>query len=35
MSETLEHHYAIAYGDHRGTLREIGASLNLPVLELC
>ncbi len=35
MDESLEHHYAIAYGDHRSTLREIGASLKLPVLELC
>ncbi|MEL6361471.1 MAG: hypothetical protein AAFR21_10320 [Pseudomonadota bacterium] len=34
MAEALEHHYAIAYGDHRETLREIGTALDLPVLEL-
>lgn len=34
MDEGLEHHYAIAYGDHRDALREIGAALELPVLEL-
>ena len=35
MDEALEHHYAIAYGDHRDALRNIAATLDLPVLELC
>ena len=35
MNEALEHHYAIAYGDHRDALRSIGSALDLPVLELC
>ena len=30
----LEHHFAIAYGDHRTGLRSAAASLNLPVLEI-
>ena len=35
MDEGLEHHYAIAYGDHRDTLRAISASLDIPLLEIC
>ncbi len=34
MDEGLEHHFAIAYGDYRGQLREIAAALDIPVLEL-
>ena len=34
IAEGLEHHYAIAYGDHRPALRAIAAQLELPVLEL-
>ncbi|MEL7487156.1 MAG: hypothetical protein AAGJ87_08075 [Pseudomonadota bacterium] len=34
MAEQLEHHYAIAYGDHRDALRAVGAALDLPVAEL-
>ena len=30
----LEHHLAITYGDHRPSLREVAAAMNLPVLEL-
>ena len=34
IDEGLEHHYAIAYGDHRAALRQVAASLELPLLEL-
>ena len=34
MEEGLEHHYAIAYGEHRPALRAIAAKLDIPVLEL-
>jgi len=34
MAEGLEHHYALAYGEHRPALRAAAASLGLPVLEL-
>ena len=34
MAEGLEHHFALAYGDHRPALRAVAASWNLPVLEL-
>ena len=34
MASGLEHHTAIAYGEHRPLLREIAAGLDLPVLEL-
>ena len=30
----LEHHYGIAYGEHRPALRALAAGLDLPVLEL-
>ena len=30
----LEHHLAVAYGDHRSVLRGVAAGLGLPVLEL-
>jgi L-fucose isomerase-like protein len=34
MAEGLEHHFALAYGDHRGALRAIARRLDLPLLEL-
>lgn len=34
VDEGLEHHFSIAYGDHRAALRGIASSLGLPVLEL-
>lgn len=34
MREGLEHHYGLAYGDHRPALRAIAARMELPVLEL-
>jgi L-fucose isomerase-like protein len=34
MDEALEHHFALAYGEHRPALRAIAQRLNLPVLEL-
>jgi L-fucose isomerase-like protein len=34
MDEALEHHFAIAYGDHRSALRAIAAELGVPALEI-
>ncbi len=34
MDEALEHHFAIAYGDHRQALKAVAADMNLPVLEI-
>lgn len=34
MNSGLEHHMALAYGDHRSLLREIAGVMGLPVLEL-
>jgi L-fucose isomerase-like protein len=34
MEEGLEHHFALAYGDHKPALRAIAVRWNLPVLEL-
>jgi L-fucose isomerase-like protein len=34
MQEGLEHHFALAYGDHKPALRAIAARWKLPVLEL-
>jgi L-fucose isomerase-like protein len=34
MEEGLEHHFALAYGEHRPALRAIAARWDLPVLEL-
>lgn len=34
MSHGLEHHYGIAYGDHRGTLRSYAESVGIDVVEL-
>lgn len=30
----LEHHMALAYGDHRDALKRVAAAMNMPVLEL-
>jgi L-fucose isomerase-like protein len=34
MQEGLEHHFALAYGDHKAALRAIATRWKLPVLEL-
>ena len=34
IASGLEHHMALAYGDHRKTLRGVAGALGLPVLEL-
>ena len=34
VREGLEHHYAIAYGEHRPALRAVAERIGLPVLEL-
>ena len=34
IAEGLEHHYAIAYGDHRQSLRAISSAFDIPLLEL-
>ncbi len=34
IASGLEHHTALAYGDHRATLRAVAAELGLPLLEL-
>ncbi len=34
ISSGLEHHMAIAYGDHREVLRSVAAAMQLPVLEI-
>lgn len=34
IASGLEHHMALAYGEHRPVLREIAAALGLPILEL-
>jgi L-fucose isomerase-like protein len=34
MDEALEHHFAIAYGDHRDALKTIAARMNVPALEI-
>jgi L-fucose isomerase-like protein len=34
IASGLEHHMALAYGDHRGLLRDTAAAMGLPVLEL-
>ena len=34
LKEGLEHHVALAYGDHAATLRALAKLLDLPVLEL-
>lgn len=34
IASGLEHHMALAYGDHRDTLRSVAAAMELPVLEL-
>ena len=34
IASGLEHHLAVAFGDHRAILREVSAAMNLPLLEL-
>ena len=34
IEQGLEHHYALAYGEHRETLRTIAAKMDIPILEL-
>ena len=34
IASGMEHHMALAYGDHRALLREVAAAMDLPVLEL-
>ena len=34
MDTGMEHHMAIAYGDHRATLASLAAALDLPLVEL-
>ncbi|RME14528.1 MAG: hypothetical protein D6801_09135, partial [Alphaproteobacteria bacterium] len=34
VASGLEHHMALAYGDHRAPLREAAGAMNLPLLEL-
>jgi len=34
LGSGLEHHMALAYGDHRQQLRSVAAAMNLPILEL-
>lgn len=34
MNSGLEHHMALAYGDHRQALRDVAAAMSLPVLEI-
>jgi L-fucose isomerase-like protein len=35
LDEALEHHFALAYGEHRPALRALAARWQLPVIELC
>lgn len=34
MDEGLEHHYALAYGDHRAAIKAMAAAMQIPVLEI-
>ena len=34
IASGLEHHMALAYGDHRAALRDTAAALGIPVLEI-
>ena len=34
MGEGLEHHFALAYGDHLASLEQVASRLNIPVLRL-
>ena len=34
IASGLEHHMALAYGDHRPALRQLAATLDLPILEI-
>lgn len=35
MAEGLEHHFSLAYGEHKPALRALALQWDLPVLELC
>ena len=34
MDEGLEHHFALAYGDHLDNLRQVASRLGIPVLQI-
>ena len=34
IASGLEHHMALAYGDHRPVLRSVAAALHLPLMEI-
>ena len=34
INSGLEHHMALVYGDHRETLLDVAAAMQLPVLEI-
>ena len=34
IASGLEHHMALAYGEHRETLKSVAAALAIPVLEI-
>ncbi len=34
MEEGLEHHFALAYGDHRDALKQVASRLRIPVLQI-
>jgi hypothetical protein len=34
MGEGLEHHFSLAYGDHRESLRQVANRLQLPILQI-
>ncbi len=34
ISSGLEHHMALAYGDHRTVLRSVAAAMSIPLLEI-
>ncbi|MDJ0751310.1 MAG: hypothetical protein QNJ11_17630 [Woeseiaceae bacterium] len=34
MDQGLEHHFSMAYGDHRESLRQVAARLDIPVLQI-
>jgi hypothetical protein len=34
IGERLEHHVAMAYGDHVGAMRALGLRMGLPVVDL-
>jgi hypothetical protein len=34
LDEAIEHHFALAYGDHRDALRAIARKWDMPVLQI-